>query len=198
MIFFPLNAVANKYPLHTLPFKIAQCNFKYLGVCITNRYQDLFKFNFDNLLLQVQKDFERWWILPISLAGRINSVKMNTLPKFMYLFQCIPIFLPQSFFQRVDRLILEFIWDKKTARISKALLQRPKSLGGMGLPNFRHYYWAANFRVFQYWLNQAQSPMWLAMEVTSCIPTTLTALLYSPINSSFSPYTKNYIVKTSL
>lgn len=40
--------------------------------------------------------------------------------------------------------------------------------------------------------------MWLAKEVTSCIPTTLTALLYSPINRSFSPYTKNYIVKTSL
>lgn len=57
--FFPLNAVARKYPSHILPFKIAQHSFKYLGVCITNRFQDLLKFYFDNLLLQIQKDFER-------------------------------------------------------------------------------------------------------------------------------------------
>jgi len=42
---------------------------------------------------------ERCSVLPISIAGKINSVKMNTLPKFMYLFQCIPIFLPNPFFR---------------------------------------------------------------------------------------------------
>uniref|UniRef100_A0A673FPW0 Reverse transcriptase domain-containing protein n=1 Tax=Sinocyclocheilus rhinocerous TaxID=307959 RepID=A0A673FPW0_9TELE len=199
--FFPLNSAAKKHPLHTLPFKIAQGRFKYLGVWITNRFQDLFKFNFDNQVQQVQKDFERWSVLPLSLAGRIKMNKMNILPKFSYLFQCIPIFLPQSFFRRLDGLISEFIWNKKTARICKALLQRPKSLGGMALPNFQYYYWAANFRVFQYWLNQLQlqcSPMWLTMEVTSCLPTTLTALLHSPINCSYSLFTKNVVVKTSL
>ncbi len=121
--------MAKKYPLHILPFKIAQHSFKYLGVCMTTRFRDLLKFYFDNLLLQVQKDFERWSVLLMSIAGRINSVKMNILPNCMYLFQCILIFLSQSFFQKLNRLVSEFILNKKTARISKALLQRPKSLG---------------------------------------------------------------------
>lgn len=37
---------------------------------------------------------KQWSVLPMSLAGRIKSVKMNTLPKFMYLFQYTPIFPP--------------------------------------------------------------------------------------------------------
>lgn len=144
-------------------------------------------FNFDNLLLQVQKNLERWSVIPLSLAGKSNSVKMNTLPKFS--FQCIHI------------LVSEIIWNKNTARICKVLLQWPKSLGGMALPNFQYYYWAAYFRVFQDWLNQLQpqcSSMWLAIEVTSCLPTTITALLYSSINRSYSLFIKNVIVKTSL
>lgn len=108
---FPLNSAARNYPLHNFPFKISQHRFTYLGVCITDTFKDLFKFNFANLLLQMEKDFEHWSLLPLSLAGRINSVKMNILPKFSYYFQCIPIFLLQHFFRQIDSLILGFIWN---------------------------------------------------------------------------------------
>lgn len=180
---------------------IAHHRFTYLGVCITDKFKDLFKFNFANLLLQMEKDFERWSLLPLSLAGRINSVKMNILPKFSYYFQCIPIFLPQHFFRKIDSLILGFIWNKKIPKIRKTFLQRPKILGGMALPNLQFYYWASNLRVMQYWLNQDQSQDssgWFNMEATSCMPTSLTALLHAPIKCSSSPYTKNVIVKTTL
>lgn len=198
---FPLNSAARNYPLHNFPFKISHHRFTYLGVCITDTFKDLFKFNFSKLLLQMEKDFERWSLLPLSLAGRINSVKMNILPKFSYYFQCIPIFLPQHFFRQIDSLILGFIWNKKIPRIRKAFLQRPKILGGMALPNFQFYYWATNLRVMQYWLNQDfshDSFVWLTMEATSCMPTSLAALVHAPIKCSSSPYTKNIIVKTTL
>ena len=47
-------------------------------------------------------------------------------------------------FKRLDTLISSFIWNDKSLRLSGAYLQRPEMLGGMALPNFQLYYWAAN------------------------------------------------------
>ena len=107
-------------------------------------------------------------------------------------------FLPATFFSKLDSMISEFVWNKKVPRISKQYLQRPKSLGGMALPNFRFYYWAANIRIFQYWIlyEIADSPpTWLTIEANSAGPVSLKALTYSPIISSTTPYTKMLLLK---
>src|SRR4029434_11161998 len=104
-------------------------------------------------LRMARQDFEWWSLLPLSLPARIHSVKMNTLPKFSYLFQSIPIFLPQTFFRKIESLVTECIWNRKPPRIRKSFLQRPKKLGGMALPNFQYYFWAANIRALHYWLH---------------------------------------------
>lgn len=198
---FPLNKTAHEYPLHSLPFKIAKHSFTYLGVQVTAEFKDLYKANFVPLITRIQEDFDRWSVLNLSLAARINSVKMNTLPKFLYLFQCVPIFLPQMFFSKIDTIILEFIWNKKPPRIRKQFLQRPKALGGMALPNLRFYYWSANLRIIQFWLqfnSDRPLPIWLKIEAASCSPVSLAAFAHSPIKGPSSAYTKNVIVKTSL
>jgi len=90
---------------------------------------------------------------------------------------------------------------RKPPRIRKSFLQRPKKLGGMALPNFQYYYWAANIRALHYWLHSdtlSPPPTWLQMEALSCKPTSLKALMYSPLGFPLSPYTKNVCVKTSL
>lgn len=123
---------------------------------------------------------------------------MNTLLKFLYLFQCVPIFLPQIFFRRINTIISEFIWSKKIPRIRKQFLQRPKALGGMVLPNLRFYYWAVHLRIIQSWLqsdSHHSMPVWLKLEADSCHAVSLAALVHSPIKSPSSSYTKNVIVK---
>lgn len=137
----------------------------------------------------------------MSLAAHINSFKMNTLPKLLYLFQCVPLFLPQSFFSRLNTAISEFIWNKKTPRIRKQFLQRPRALGGMALPNLRFYYWASNIRIIQSYLrfdSYNSPPVWFKLEAESCKPVPLSALAHSPIKSPSSSYTTNVIIKTSL
>uniref|UniRef100_A0A0E9RA20 Uncharacterized protein n=1 Tax=Anguilla anguilla TaxID=7936 RepID=A0A0E9RA20_ANGAN len=47
--------------------------------------------------------------------------------KVLLSIQCIPIFLPQAFFQKIDNLILEFIWNKKPQRLRKDFLQKAKA-----------------------------------------------------------------------
>ncbi len=153
------------------------------------------------LLAQIQEDFRRWSLLPLSLVAWVNSVTMNILPKLSYLIQCIPIFLPQSFFCKLDSLVSEFIWNKKVPRLHRELLQRPRSLGTLALPNFRFCYWAANLRVIQFWMRYKKlptSPTWLNMEALSSKPATLTALVHSALSLSLSPYSKNVLVKSTL
>lgn len=99
---FPINPAAKIYPLENFPFKVALHSFVYLGVHVTHKFENLYKANFAPLLTRIQGDFERWSLLNLSLMARVNSVKMNILPRLSYLFQCIPIFLPQSFFRKLD------------------------------------------------------------------------------------------------
>lgn len=42
-------------------------------------------------------DLQRWNYLPLSLAVSIQIIKMNVLPRYLYIFQCLPFFLPKSF-----------------------------------------------------------------------------------------------------
>lgn len=80
-------------------------------------------------------------------------------------------------------------------------MQRPKSDGGLALPNFRFYYWAANFRIVQYWLQCREissPPVWLKMEAASSIPASLSSLAHASILNPYSSFTKNVCVKLTL
>lgn len=138
------------FPLHNFPFKVASDSFvRYSGhSSVWGFIQSILP-----LVAKMQDDFERWILLNLSLAARINSIRINTPPKFSYLFQCLPIFLPQSSFSKIDKLISEFVWNKKPPRLRRPLLQRLKSKGSLALPNFRFYYWACNLRAIQFWLH---------------------------------------------
>lgn len=142
--FMPINTAARLITFNSLPFKLSKDKFKYLGIWVTNNYKNLYKTNFIPLIDSIKQDFERWGTLPLSLGVRINAVKTNILPRFLYLFQCILIFLTKSFFLLIDKLISAFIWNGKNARIRKSVLQRHREHGGLSLPNFQYYYWAAN------------------------------------------------------
>lgn len=106
-----------------LPIKICTHKFKYLGIWITSRFKDLYEANFPPLVKCLKTDLDHWNLLPLSLGGRINVVKMNVMPRFLFVFQCIPIFLTKSLFISVDKLLSGFIWNGKIPPIHKEVLQ---------------------------------------------------------------------------
>lgn len=183
-----------------IPLKLEKEKFTYLGVVITRQYKNIYKENFVQCLNKTKQDITKWSPLSLSLVGRINSVKMTILPKFLYLFQCVPCFIPNSFFNSLESVISSYIWNNKKPRFCKAHLQRPRSRGGMSLPNFKFYYWAANIICLTLWLHshlQPNSPTWTCLEANSFRDTSLPALLGAAL-PLLPGSTGNVVVRSSL
>lgn len=91
-------------------FKWPKDGFRYLGIQIPLTLKNLYNTNYKPMIQNISRDLDRWTTLPLSLLGRIESVRMNILPKLLYLIQMLPIDIPKLTFDKLDRLISKFIW----------------------------------------------------------------------------------------
>lgn len=194
---FPINTAACCLQQSDLPFHFSLSGFKYLGINVTRSISGLASANFTPLISKITSDMQRWGNLPLSLIGRINVIKMNILPKFLFLFQSIPLFLPKNFFDSLDKIISSFIWAGKSPRVRKSLLQRCRLSGGLALPSFQSYYWAAHIHKLCYWL-QSPGTGWCKLELPSYRGSSMAALLYSSLPTKLSLYTDNQVVLNTL
>ena len=108
-----------------------------------------------------------------------------------------PLFLPKNFFDSLDKIIGPFIWGGKSPRVRKSLLQRCRLSGGLALPNFQAYYWAAHIHKLCYWL-KSPGPSWCKLELSSCKGSSIPALLYSSLPTKPSLYTDHQVVLNTL
>lgn len=185
--------------LKQLPLRVVHDSLTYLGVTITKNYNALYKANFPALLRKLEHNIQFWRTLPISLLGRVNAIKMIFLPQILYLFQNLPIFLTKSFFKKIDSIVLPFIWNYKAHRIKKEHLCKHKPVGGLALPDFKHYYWAAGLRSIAHWLEDAPSPFnGLEMEREDCLPYSIRAVLLAPVKVSKTYYKNNPIIHDTI
>ncbi len=68
-------------------------SFIYLGITIYKNIHKIARDNFNNILVKVKNDIQRWKNLKVSLQGRISTVKMNLLPRLIFFSLCYH-FLP--------------------------------------------------------------------------------------------------------
>ena len=77
----PTKDITEKYQ-----FKWSPDSIKYLGVYITKNLANLPTINFGLLTPKIKADIRRWNLVPFLT---VESVKMNTLPRLLYLFQTL-------------------------------------------------------------------------------------------------------------
>uniref|UniRef100_A0A669BRS1 Reverse transcriptase domain-containing protein n=1 Tax=Oreochromis niloticus TaxID=8128 RepID=A0A669BRS1_ORENI len=195
---YPVNSLALTLEQSDIPFKLSPLGFRYLGINITRTLPLLFSENFAPLVSQFALDFQRWNSLPLPLIGRINIIKMNVLPRFLFLCQCIPLFLPKQFFKSLDQMVSSFLWNGRAPRLRLSLLQQFTSNGGLSLPNFLMYYWSSHIHKLTYWLN-SPNLIWCKLEIQSISPYFSPAsLIYSSLPVKTSSVASNPIVLSTL
>uniref|UniRef100_A0A3Q3FD49 Reverse transcriptase domain-containing protein n=1 Tax=Kryptolebias marmoratus TaxID=37003 RepID=A0A3Q3FD49_KRYMA len=74
---FPLNMTEQETKLLPGSFKWCPDGFTYLGINISSSLDQIYQKNYTALINKTKAELERWMDLPISLIGRVNSIKMS-------------------------------------------------------------------------------------------------------------------------
>jgi len=149
-------------------FKWPKDGIKYLGIYFPSPLQNSYEANYSRIIRYIDSDLERWSTLPLSLLGLVESIRMNLLPRLLYLFQMLLLVIPKSSFDYLDKIISKFIWQKKHPRIRLKTLQLSKVNGGLKLPHLKYYFWAAQMKPLIVWIRNGTQTQWLNIEKNLC------------------------------
>lgn len=94
----PLTAKIEQHFQDTVQLQIAYNHIKYLWIIITRKPEDPLQANCHKMMAELMANVAFWKTLPLSMVGKINAVKMVTLPRFLYLLQSISSFIPLKLF----------------------------------------------------------------------------------------------------
>ncbi len=173
-------------------------SFTYLGITIYKNIHKIARDYFNNILVKVKNDIQRWKNLKVSLQGRISTVKMNLLSRFIYFFSMLPLSPPPGYFKEINSIISKFIWNDKCPRIKLTTLQHPNSAGGLAVPNFELYYWSFQLKALHNWVDPQSTVSWRVIEADKVKPNRLQDILFTGTgkkgdNCKFGPVVVNSI-----
>ncbi len=166
---------------------------------ITPTIDKLIHANYNPVITKVSESLDSWSSLPVSLIGRINIIKMNIIPKFLYLFRSIPLPPPSGFFPNMNTKFTKCIWKKRRARLRLTLLYLPYERGGLRLPNLQWYYWSAQLANATYWFSLQPQLPWVQVESMTAKNMNMALYLYSDLYKNLKkdmnyPFVKNTLI----
>lgn len=173
-------------------FTINGHTLQYLGIKLAPSLSDMYNANYPQAFARVKQWLKMWAKFTISLLGRITAIKMSILPKLLYYFRALPVYVSRQTIEQIQREVNKFIWKDKRLRFGKLISHIHLSRGGLGLPDLWRYFLEARLAQTAQWHAQSNSIPWLRIERASVRPWCLQELLwkasvrikaFSPLNS---------------
>ena len=124
---------------------------QYLGVLIPCNLEEAYTMNHCPLIDRLDSDVQRWRSLPISMLGRVNIIKINILPRLMYLFQALPVSIPSNFLNNIEACSQTLVGMERPQESNGQFYTSPYQAGGVGLPHMKMYHWLAQLLSLQQW-----------------------------------------------
>lgn len=146
------------------PFSWNAWAIKYLGIQLPTCLNDLYSLNYTPLLQNIWSDLLKWSSGLFSWFGRAAIIKINILPRILYILQTVPIVIPQAFFSSYKKICTDFVWNKFHPRLNYDRLTTPKPKGGIGLPDIFKYYQACCLTRFIDWNVHYEHKDWVKLE----------------------------------
>ena len=121
---------------------------------------------------------------------------MMWLPKFIFIFQTIPLIPPKQFFTQLNSLLTSFVWSNKAHRLSRTLLQNVRTEGGLKLPNLELYFYASQMFYIDRIINNTAEEPWIYIESNQLKPQNLFTALFTKRNIKVSNFVTNSTLKS--
>ena len=112
--------------------------FKILGVWFTGDLKNCIQLNFDAKFQEVKALFLVWLKRLITPLGRIAVLKSLVLSKLVHLWLLLPD-PPDNFVKNLQKMIFQFIWNRKRDRISRISAVKAIRDGGLGVTDVKCY-----------------------------------------------------------
>ena len=107
----------------------------------------------------------KWEKLELTLWGKMNVIKMVVAPQFNYVSMMFSVDISPWLFKQFDRIIKEFLWDRKRLRINIKKMCSPRDMGGMALPSVRVYNLSFEIsRLIKHWKGTDPELSWIKIE----------------------------------
>lgn len=111
--------------------KWTQSPVETLGVFVTGNEDDHYKLNFEPKLIKIKHLLSSWKCRKLSIKGKITVINTLAISKLIYLASIIKV--PDTVFTEVKQLIVDFLWEGKTAKIAYSTLIQGIEQGGLKL-----------------------------------------------------------------
>ena len=113
----PISTSCHSNAVSQFGFRWVPIGMKYLGIKLISDLDKIVTLNYEPLLTRIKNNLEKWGALKLSLWGKVNVIKMVVAPQFNYISMMIPLNIRDKIFKEYDKIVRDFLWDKKKPRI---------------------------------------------------------------------------------
>ncbi len=111
-------------------------HFKCLGIEFLYKELDMSVKNFEDKFAKFKSILNIWSQRDLTIKGKIAVVRSLAITQLLY--SSSLLYVPDSFIDKVDKAIVNFVWSNKTPKIKSSTMVSEIANGGMKMPNFQY------------------------------------------------------------